>query len=92
MPLGEVTHVDEGFDDVRWKLDRVEELRCPGALLVDGHRGRVPAVGVPGRVCASFSDPCEKRLRRECPIDARIRREAVSRDSAHQRVRSDIVS
>ena len=88
MALREIADVNECLDDIVWELDGVEELRRARSLLVEGHRRRAAAVGVTGGVSASLGDTCEKCLRRERPIDARVGREAVSRDSAHQRIRS----
>jgi len=82
VALGVVADVDENLGDARGKHDVLEQRACAGRLLLDLDRA-ARAVGVPDRVCAALRDPGEERLRRQRPLDAARRAQAVSSNSAH---------
>ena len=88
VALGVVTHVHQGLGRVGGQLDRVEQCRRAGALLVNRHVRASAAVGVADRVCAALGDPREQRLGCQGAIDGGGSVEAVSGYSAHQRIRS----
>jgi hypothetical protein len=88
VALGVVTHVHEGLRRVCRQLDRVEECRRAGALLVNRHARPDAAVGVTDRVCTALCDPREQRLGCKGAIDGGGSIKAVSGYSAHQRIRS----
>ena len=85
MALGVVADVDEHLDRVGRDLNLVEELAGAGALLVAANaRVTRAAIGVSDCVGAALGDRCEKSLRGERPVDARLVAQAVSRNSAHE--------
>ena len=88
VALGVVTDVHQGVRRIGGQLDRVEECRRAGALLVDRHVRACAAVGVADRVCTALCDPREQRLGCKGAIDGGGSVEAVSGYSAHQRIRS----
>ena len=88
VALGVVTHVHQGLGRVGGQLDRVEQCRGAGALLVNRHVRADATVGVTDRVCTALCDPREQRLGCKGAVDGGGSVKAVSGYSAHQRIRS----
>jgi RNA polymerase primary sigma factor len=91
-----VVHLDVGMPlrvvaDVQQRLGRVPrdddlvQQRARSAAELRHFYGAVPtAEGIPDRVAAALRDSGEQSLRRERPLDGRIRTQAVTGYSAHE--------
>ena len=85
MALRVVAHVDEQLGRVRGDLNAIEEVARRRPLLCHDRIGVTgAAVRVPDRVRATLGDPGEQRLRRQRPVDAAARGEAVTSYSTHK--------
>ena len=84
MALRVVAHVDEQLRRMRGNVDALEQVARRRSLLRHGGIGVAgAAIRVSDRVGASLGDPCEQRLRRQRPVDAAIRGEAVPGYATH---------
>ena len=83
MTLRVVPDVDEELGGVLGHVDPVEQGGCSGALLVDADAAVPDAVGVPDGVRAALGDAGQKGPRRDRPVDAALRVEAIASYSAH---------
>ena len=85
MALRVVAHVDEQLGRVGGNTNALEQVARRRPLLRHDRIGVTgAAVRVPDRVRATLGDPCEQRLRRQRPIDAATRGEAVTGYSTHK--------
>ena len=88
VALRVVANVNEGLGGAGRQLESVEEGGRTGSLLVDRDLLPRTSVGVADGVGTALGDAGQQRLRGKRPIDTGIGVQTVSRDTAHQEIRS----
>ena len=88
MALCVVPNVNERVGCLTGEFDVLEQSCCARPLFVNRNARARSAMGVADGVGAALGNPRQERLGSQGAVDAGVGVEAVSRDSAHQWIRS----